>query len=74
VLVLKTKSCLSLLLASKLLLEDYSKETTIGKMDYSTLYTSTQNEPMDNTMDYNYITTEKFIQDNNKKYQEYFTR
>lgn len=73
-LVLKTKSCLSLLLASKLLLEDYSKETTIGKMDYSTLYTSTQNEPMDNTMDYNYITTEKFIQDNNKKYQEYFTR
>jgi len=68
--IVESKILASLLLVSKSLLCDYYSEQTLGKMDYSTLYSISQFDKLSNTMDYNYITTEQFIKDNNKKYQE----
>jgi hypothetical protein len=68
--IIESKILASLLLVSESLLCDYYSEPTLGKMDYSTVYSTSQLDNLPNTMEYNYITTEQFIKDNNKKYQE----
>jgi hypothetical protein len=41
------------------------------KQDYSlSLYSVIEQEKQENTLEYNYITTEKFLESNNNKYQE----
>ena len=70
--VLGSKIFVSLLLVTKPLSYYDSGGITIWKMDYSTLSLESQQDNYSNTMEYNYITTEKFIKDNNKKYQDDF--
>ena len=70
--ILGSKIFVSLLLVTKPLSYCDSGGITIGKMDYSTLSLESQQDNYSNTMEYNYITTEKFIKDNNKKYQDDF--
>jgi hypothetical protein len=70
--IVGSKIFVSLLLAAKPCCYNTSGGTTIGKMDYSTLSLESQQDNYPNTMEYNYITAEKFIKDNNKKYQDDF--
>lgn len=42
----------------------------VNKHDYTTPYNDCQLEQEKNTLEYNYITTEEFIQNNHKKYQD----
>lgn len=45
-------------------------EPIVIKNPYAKFYSQTTLEKLESTMDYNYITTEKFIQQNLMKYQD----
>lgn len=45
-------------------------ELVINKSDYTIFDNSCQTEQWKNTLEYNYITSEEFIQNNHKKYQD----